>query len=163
MKVLLLEDVEHVGKAGEVVEVSDEVARNTLFEKGLAAAATGDRERAAKTADERRGPAQGANPQGTPEEELSNLQRIVELVDRKTVHIQAPVSPQGEFEGAVTAEDIAAEIERALSTKLPAGAVHLQNPLFDFGETKLTLEFPHGLEAEVTVVVEAATSTTKRA
>ena len=36
MKVILLSDVKNVGKANEVVNVSDGYARNFLFKKGLA-------------------------------------------------------------------------------------------------------------------------------
>ena len=40
MKVILKEDVRKVGKAGEVVEVSEGYGRNFLLPKGLAAEAT---------------------------------------------------------------------------------------------------------------------------
>ncbi|MCZ6649332.1 MAG: 50S ribosomal protein L9 [Acidobacteria bacterium] len=40
MKVVLREDLEHVGLTGEVVEVAGGYARNYLVPKGLAVAAT---------------------------------------------------------------------------------------------------------------------------
>ena len=40
MKIILLEDVERVGKAGDVTQVKDGFARNFLIPKGLAEAAT---------------------------------------------------------------------------------------------------------------------------
>lgn len=150
MKVVLLEDVAGVGRAGEVCEVPAEYAAAFLFPKGMAAAATKDREQIAA---ETRG--------GTvtkSEEELAGFQQTVELVDGKTVLMKAPVGPTGQFGIPVTAADIEKEIETVLGTKLPPGTVRLWEPFREPGEQKLTLEFPHGLEAEITVVVEGVST-----
>ena len=40
MEIILREDVQHLGKAGEVVKVKDGYARNYLLPKGLAYPAT---------------------------------------------------------------------------------------------------------------------------
>lgn len=164
MRVVLLEDVERVGKAGEIVEISDDYAKNVLFPKGLAATATDGRGRVEERAADRvtRKPEEESShhrvsPRETPEEEFAHLQHIVELVDRKTIHIKTSLGPTGEIENAVTAADIAREIEKTLSTQIPTDAVRLSDPLTELGEQKLTLEFPHGLEAEVTVIVEGTT------
>lgn len=146
MKVVLLGDVENLGRAGEVVEVADGHARNFLFPKGLAAVATGS-------------PVRKTNEQKTQaakdtEEELAAMQRLAELTDQKTVRLDRPMDREGTLQGAVTARDIAAAIERAVSVSLPADAVRLEAPIHDPGQYTVALEFPHGLEAEVTVVVE---------
>lgn len=146
MKVVLLENVDGVGKAGDVVEVADGYARNALFPKGQAAQATKAREQAAAV--------KAAQAARTAEEELVNLQRIVELVDGKTVSLKVPIGPSGKLHGAVTADSVAKAIEGALSVQLPPGCVRLQKPITEPDSQKLVLEFPHGLEAEVTVVLE---------
>lgn len=146
MKVVLLEDVDDVGRAGEIVEVSDGHARNYLFPEGLAALATPEREtRAAATQ---------AVEKKRAEEELARLQALVDALDQKVVAIRAPVGPTGKLHGAVTATDIRKALEKALERTLPEGVVHLQDPITEPGEQKLSLSFPHGLEAEVTLVVE---------
>ncbi|MDP3685690.1 MAG: 50S ribosomal protein L9 [bacterium] len=145
MKVVLLEDVKDLGHAGEVVEVADGYARNFLFPKALAVVAT---ERRSSEADARQARAARAS-----EEELKATQQLAEVTDQKTVRLERPIGPQGKLHGAVTANEIAAAIESALHISLPAGAVHLQKPIHEPGAYQVALEFPHGLEAEVTVVV----------
>ncbi len=146
MKVILLEAVANVGGAGDIIDVAEGFARNVLFPQGKAAAATAGHVKKAA--------AQKARITQKSEEELAALQRLVELLDQKTVTITVPAGPQG-LHGAVTADDIAATIARSLQVRLPTGSVKLHAPLREPGDTKVTLAFPHGLEAEITVIVEA--------
>lgn len=148
MKVVLLEDVKDLGRAGEVVEVADGHARNFLFPKALAVVATESRIREAE--------ASLARAARASEEELAAMQRLAELADQKTVHLERPIGPQGKLHGAVTANDIAAIIEDALRISLPPNAVRLSEPIHEPGTYQVALEFPHGLEAEVTVMVAEA-------
>lgn len=153
MKVVLLENVDGVGKAGDVVEVADGYARNALFPKGQAAMATEAREQAAAV--------KAAHAAQAAEEELASLQHIVELVDGKIVSLKVPIGPSGKLHGAVTADSVAKAIEGALSVQLPPGSVRLQKPITEPGDQKLVLEFPHRLEAEVTVVFEGVPAPSK--
>jgi large subunit ribosomal protein L9 len=152
MKVLLLEDVENVGTAGAVVEVPNGFARNVLFPHGRAAAATAGRLKEAEAAK--------ARAAQESEEELGRLQALIERLDQKTITLTLPAGPEGKLNGAVTAKDIAGELSKTLGADIPSKAVRLQAPLRDIGEQKVSLEFSHGLEAEVTVVVTASTPTT---
>lgn len=149
MQVILLEDVENVGRAGHIVEVADGYARNVLFPRGQAAAATKARVQEAAASE--------ARAARTSERDLATMQELVQRADRKTVVIRTPAGPQGKLHGAVTAKDIAEEIASALGISLPPGTVRLAEPIREPGEHKVALEFPHGLEAEVTVVLEANT------
>ena len=146
MKVVLLAPVKNLGQAGEVVEVADGYARNFLFPRGLAAVATGSRVRSAE--------ARKAQARQASEKELSMMQRLAELTDQKTIRLERPLGPQKKLHGAVTAKEIAVAIENALHISLPADVVRLPMPIHEPGQQTVALEFPHGLEAEVTVVVE---------
>jgi len=147
MRVILLEDVESVGSAGDIVEVASGFARKVLFPQGKAAAATSGRVAETQKASKRK--------QRKAEEELAALQRVVETVDHKTVAHRTEVGPQGKLHGAVTADDIARTIAQSFSVPLPNGSVRLAEPIHEPGTYHVTLEFPHNLEAEVTVIVEA--------
>lgn len=149
MRVILLEDVKNVGRAGHIVVVADGYARNVLFPRGQAAAATAARVQEAAASEARAARAS--------ERDLAAMQELVQRIDRKTISVHLPSGPQGKPHGAVTAGDIAKEIASALGTSLPPGTVRLAEPIRELGEHKVALEFPHGLEAEVTVIVEANT------
>lgn len=152
MKVLLLEDVENVGTAGAVVEVADGFARNVLFPHGRAAAATAGRVQEAEAAK--------ALATQKSEEELERLQKLIERLDQYTVTLTLSAGPLGKLHGAVTAKDIARELSKHAGADIPSSAVRLLAPVREPGEQKVSLEFSHGLEAEVTVVVTGAAPTT---
>lgn len=144
---ILLENVEGIGKAGDVVKVSDGHARNYLFPNGLAAQATESRVLAAEK--------QRAAAASQTRVALEDVQRQVAILDGKTVAITRKAGPEGMLFGAVTARDIAEEIERGLKISLPKGVIRLKEPLKHVGEKPVHLEFPHGLEADIIVIVEA--------
>lgn len=147
MKVILLSRVEHVGDAGDVVNVSDGYARNFLFPNGLAAQASAARvEQAEKQKEEKRTVERLA---------LEDAQKQVNLLDGKTLLMRRPAGPEGTLFGAVTAKDITEEVHRVLGVELPKGIVRLKEPLKHVGEKPVHLEFPHGLEADMIVVIEA--------
>lgn len=157
MKVILLTVVEHVGNAGDVVDVADGYARNFLFPKGLAAQATADRiEHAAK---------KKAAEDAAARMALEEVQQHVNVLDGKTLLLKRPAGPEGVLFGAVTNRDITEEIHRALKIELPKGVVKLKEPIKHVGEKPVHLEFPHGLEADMTVIIEREsdeTSDTKK-
>lgn len=146
MKVILLEDVENVGKAGDVVDVSDGYARNSLFPRGVAAQATDSRVR---EAEQRKAKAEELQVMA-----LEEAQRHIEILDGKTILLRVNAGPEGTLFGAVTAKDITEEIQRSLGVALPKGIVRLKEPIKLIGEKPVHLEFPHGLEADMTVIVE---------
>lgn len=150
MKVLLLENVEDLGAAGDVVDVAEGYARNRLFPSGLAAQATEQRVREAA---ERR-----ADREAQSRMTFEETQRHVVALDGKTIPLTMTAGPEGKLFGAVTARRVSEEIERALSITLPKGAVKLVSPITQVGETPVRIEFPHGLEADIIVVVTAEKS-----
>lgn len=146
MKVLLLARVESLGEAGDVIDVADNVARDVLFPKELAVVATGN---------------QSANVSAArvSEEELAAVQNLADLTDQKTVRVAHPANPDGSLQKPVTAKDVAAAIEQSIGISLPVGAVHLSKPIEEPGQYTVPLEFPHGLESEVKLIVEGKEST----
>lgn len=146
MKVVLLSRVANLGEAGDIVDVVEGYARNYLFPNGIAAQATSGRAKAVSAAK--------ALARKASEEELGKMQALADTVDGTSVTLRVPLGPQGKLHGAVSADDISAEIRRALGVQLPKGAIVLKTPIQETGEQKLTLELPHGLEATVMVTVE---------
>lgn len=146
MKVVLLEEVKSVGSAGEVVDVSDGYARNYLFPNGLAAQATEGR---VKEAEDKK-----AKKLEQEQMALEEVQSQVDLIDGKTLVMKLEVGPEGKPFGAITAKELSDEIDKNFGIKLPKGVVRLKEPVKQVGESPVHLEFPHGLEADLILVVE---------
>ncbi len=147
MKVILLGKVQGTGEAGDIVEVADGYARNFLFPQGLAAQASAGRVKEAEARKKKK------------EEEvqlaLEEAQKHVNDLDGKTIPIRKEAGPEGKLFGSIAAKDITDEIEKAVGIKLPKGVVKLKETIRTVGEYPVHLNFPHGLEADMIVVVEA--------
>ncbi|TSC63766.1 MAG: large subunit ribosomal protein L9 [Parcubacteria group bacterium Gr01-1014_106] len=141
MKVLLLGRVEGLGEAGDIVDADDAFVRDVLFPQELAVVATGSQ--SAQT-----------SPSAIPEEELAAAQRVADLTDQKTVRIERPVNAERNLEKPLTARDLQSAIEQEIGASLPADAVRLPHPITEPGQYTVSLEFPHGLEAEIKLIVE---------
>nr|HPK07951.1 50S ribosomal protein L9 [Aminivibrio sp.] len=99
MKVILKQDVNKIGAAGELIETSDGYARNFLFPKGLAEEATPERLKEWKDR-------QAAKKK--KDEKLKN--EALELQKRlsgKVVRVRASTGEKGKLFGSVTAAAVA--------------------------------------------------------
>ena len=145
MEIILLENIDHVGRFGERVTVKPGYARNYLLPQGKATAATPDNiarfearraELAAKAAD------------------LVEQARILAgQIQGQTVTIHANTGPEGKLFGSVGAVDIAdALAEREITVE--RGAIRLPDgPIRVAGEYAVEVHLHADIDAELTVVV----------
>ena len=76
MKVILLKDVKSVGKAGDIVEVSDGYAKNFIFKKKLGTPADPKNMNDLKL--------KKANEEKVAAENLENAKEFAKLIEKKT-------------------------------------------------------------------------------
>jgi large subunit ribosomal protein L9 len=144
MNVILREDIEHVGRAGEIVTVKDGYARNFLIPRGLAVAATTGNQRQVAAERERRAARHAADR--TSAEGLAQQLGDVSL----TFTMKA-----GEGEklfGSITAADIAAKLIE-LGHEIDKRRVELAEPIKLVGIYKVPVRLDAGVHAEVRVWV----------
>jgi large subunit ribosomal protein L9 len=148
MKVILLKDVKSIGKMGDVKEVSNGYARNFLFPGKLAEAATPDLIKKSQ--------AQKADIVKKAEADLEKTEQLASELDDFVIKITAKANAEGKLFGSVKPEMIK---EALLKEKLNVGSIPTDKisteAIKDLGEHKVIINLPHGLEAEVVVVVEA--------
>lgn len=147
MKVLLLQEVRKLGKAGEIVEVSDGYARNFIFPKKLGVEATKavlndwkikkDAEAARKAKEEAEAKATAAALSG------------------KTITIKTKAGENGRLFGKVTAQDAAGAVEKQLGLKLDKKKIIVPDDIKSVGEYKISLRLMASAIAEINVKVEA--------
>lgn len=144
MKVILLQDIESLGKKNDVKEVADGHARNFLFPKKLAEVAS---EAALKQLEVRR-----KEEEKKAEADLADTEMLVSQLDGQEVEISAKADEGGKLYGSITA----AKIAKALKDKgfeVKPKQVKLTEPIKEAGESEINLEFPHGLEAKIKLIV----------
>ena len=110
MKVILTEDVKGKGKAGDIVNVSDGYARNFLFPKKLAKQANAQNLNAATIAH--------AAEKHRKDVEKQDARELADRSSGMTLVIPAKHGENGKLFGAITAKEIAAEMEKKLGVMI---------------------------------------------
>src|SRR5213592_3121724 len=102
MEVILRQDIDKVGLRGEVVNVARGYARNFLFPRGLADAATPARVAELQKVDERRARHEAKTFEGA--------QAVAERLGKVELRFDVKAGPTGSLFGSVTPTDIADEL-----------------------------------------------------
>lgn len=146
MKVILIRDVEDIGKAGEVVNVSDGYARNYLFPRKLAIPATEENLRAIEK--------QKSMLKSKEEKERKKYEEIANKLEKVEVVIPKKAGQEGKLFGSVTNKDI----EEALKAKgidISRKYIILEEPIKSIGRYMVKVKLPYGIERTIAVTVEA--------
>jgi large subunit ribosomal protein L9 len=146
MKVVLKQNVESLGKAGDLVKVADGYARNFLIPKGLAAEANS---RNLKTFEheKQRILLQAEKIQKQAEETALRLSAVTCTIARR-------VGEQQKLFGSVGAKDIE-EALVAQGIDVDKKSVLLDEPIKTLGEFPVRIRLSAGVTGEIKVVVVA--------
>ncbi len=144
MELILLKDVEAVGRKGQVVRVRDGYARNFLFPQTLAVEVT---KQNLKFVEEQKARAatRHAKEKATAEKAASKLGEL-------KVTIEARAGEQGKLFGSVTTEDIATALQ-AQGHKFVKKQISLKDPIRTLGSFPVTVELYPEVKASLTVEV----------
>ena len=146
MKVILREDVENLGKAGDVVKVADGYGRNYLIPKRLAVQADVRNLRTLEH-DRRVIEARAKRNRRTAEETGSRLSTL-------SLTIPAKAGEEGKLFGAVTARDIAEALGKA-GVVVDRRTVLLLEPIKQTGEYRVKVKVGTDVVPEISVAVVA--------
>lgn len=144
MQVILLQDVKGVGNADQIKDVSEGYARNFLFPKHLAIQVSNKvlHELAAKKI------------RLAKEEEsvLHEQQDLAEKIDTIGLYLKEKASEAGVLYAAVGPQRISQELYKK---GIKINKNQIENKMIkEAGEHRFKVKLPHGLEAELSVVVE---------
>jgi large subunit ribosomal protein L9 len=149
MKLILREDVEHLGKGGELVEVKPGYGRNYLLPRGLAVAAN---PKNVRELDHQRKIA---------EAKATKLKASAEAVSKRLadtpVTLKRKVGEQDKLYGSVTALDIV-EALAARGLNLDRRTIDLTEPLKTVGDFEVPVKLHREVIGKAKVKVEAETS-----
>ncbi len=153
MKVILLQDVRNLGKAGEVADVAEGYARNFLFPRGLAAEATEGNMKNLKIKKDAEA--------GRAHRMLTQAQKAARILDGKTLTISAPAGKGTKLFGSVTAKDIAEKIAADLGVSVDKRKVELEEPIKSLGTYKVTIRLHPEVTAKMNVDIQAERGDTR--
>src|SRR5438477_4998339 len=142
MEIILREDVQHVGKVGEVVKVKDGYARNYLLPKGLAYPATEANKKKIAYEGERIAK-QRASEKSAAETEATRLADV-----RLTFAVK--VGEEEKLYGSVTASDIQRKPEE-LGIHVDKRKIDLPEPIRELGEFQVGIKIHPEVRPEVRV------------
>jgi len=148
MKVILLSDVQALGKKGQVVEVAEGFARNFLLPRSLVAAASkgavavlAEQERAKKKRDD---------------VALAETKKLAELLESKPVSVSAKCGGNGKLFGTITNAQIAEAIGDVFAVDVDRHKIELKATIKALGSYPVEIKLGKNVVAKTTVTVVAA-------
>ena len=141
MQVILTQDVDHLGKAGELVSVKSGYGRNYLLPRGLAVTAT------VKNKNQLEHDRAVIERRITKERE--SAQGLAERLNGMTLQFERLIGEDEKMFGSVTGRDIAEQLKRA-GVELDHRRIELDAPVKALGK----YEVPVRLQASITATLK---------
>lgn len=144
-KFLLIEDVEALGRSGDIVSVKPGYARNYLLPQGFAVIADKNALRMqAKLQEERLQKAA---------EDKKDSEALAARLEGLTISKVVKVDHDGHMYGSVTATDIAHLLKDEHGIEIEKRAVQLKHPVKEVGVFTVQLKLKEGISSSITLKV----------
>jgi len=148
MEIVLKEDVENLGEAGDVVDVADGYARNYLFPKQLAMKATDQKIKEIERQKEKE--------RKKEEERRENAEEIAENLQQEEFSFSVKAGEKGKLFGSITSNDIVEQIQKKGYEDIESNDVVLDENIKSLGVHKVNVNIYDDVSATIDVeVVEA--------
>jgi large subunit ribosomal protein L9 len=155
MQLVLVEDVPHLGKQGQVVEVRPGYGRNFLLPNGLAIIPSGHNLRLLER--------HKIRVQQAREARMADLKVLAEQIQRTSITIEANANEEGHLYGSVGPAEISKAL-RGRNLMVDADMVKLDAPIKEAGaiyEVRLALGYDIESKVQVVVLKQQDTATKK--
>ncbi len=144
MRVILLQDIDNLGKKYEIKEVKDGYARNFLIPKGLVKLATKEAMSWLET--------QKETETKKEEKELKKVQEFASTMEGLEVVIPVKIGEEGQLFESIDAQKISEKLKE-LGFKIKKSQINLAEPFKELGEFPVKIKFEHNLEVEIRIIV----------
>ncbi|MBI2856680.1 MAG: 50S ribosomal protein L9 [Chloroflexi bacterium] len=146
MKVVLLQDVEKLGRTGDVKNVADGYGKNYLLPRGLAVVATPG---AVKTVGVQKTAA--AVRQARTAAEMAELAASLE---GKQVEVTVKAGAKDRIYGSVTSADVARALNKLTGLNIEKKRIEMEKPVHELGTFKAMVKLSPEHSATISVVVK---------
>jgi large subunit ribosomal protein L9 len=148
VRLILLSDVQSLGKRGDIVDVADGYARNFLLPRKLA----GEADKGALA----RLDAQQKAQERRRRQELSEARALASRLESAKLAVRAKAGGNGKLFGAVTNADVAAAISNALSIDIDRHKIELRSQIKAVGSYPVEIKLHKNVVAKANVEVVPA-------
>ena len=147
MRVVFLDNVEGVARAGEIKTVADGYARNFLLPRQLAAAAS------TATVQQAESRARGIAREEEKKDEAAR--EVATKLTAAPIVFEARAGEQGRLFGSITASDIAERLSPLAGSELDHRQITLEAPIKEVGSFTVPVHLTRNVSVDVIVEVQA--------
>ncbi len=140
MKVIFLEDVPNVAKAGDIKEVADGYGRNYLLPKKLALVSKPGVETQVKAQIEARA-------------ETEKMKKLAAELDGKEITFQVKMGAKDRMHGSITSANIANELKSVTGQEVDKRKIELPESIKQLGSYDITIKLAKDIEPKIKVNV----------
>lgn len=144
MKIILKEEVDNLGLAGDIVDVADGYGRNYLIPRGMAILATPGAEKEAQALLRARKAREAAT--------LDDAQAMKDTLESRTLRIEKRVDEGGNLYGSVSRSDVH-DVLRERGHDIPEKRIDFGKPIKEIGEYEVEVRVHPQVTATVTFEV----------
>lgn len=140
MRVIFLEDVKNVAKAGDSKEVADGYARNYLFPKNLALLSKPGTVAVVKKQIEARA-------------ETEKMKKVAADIDGKEITFKVKVGAKDRMHGSITAANISNELKDLTEQDVDKRKIELPESIKQLGSYDIAIKLAKGIEPKIKVTL----------
>ena len=140
MKVIFLEDVKNVAKAGDTKEVADGYARNYLLPKKLALLS-------------KPGAVAEVKAQIEARAETEKMKKMAAEIDGKEITFKVKMGVKDRMHGSITAANISTELKDVTGQDVDKRKIELTDPIKQLGTYDIVIKLAKGIEPKIKVNV----------
>lgn len=146
MKIILTQDFDELGFAGDIVRVSDGYARNFLIPKDIALEASKENLKFMET--------QKKKIEVKRLRAKEDAEKISEKIKDTIITIKQKVGEEGKLYGSVTTMDIATELEKQ-GIDIDRRKITLDKPIKNLGDYNIPIKLYPKVTSSIKLIVEA--------
>jgi large subunit ribosomal protein L9 len=140
MKVVFLEDVKNVAKAGDIKEVADGYARNYLLPKNLALLS-------------KPGAAAAVKEQIAARTETEKMKKLASEIEGKEIIFQVKIGAKDRMHGSITAANISTELKTITEYEVDKRKIELPETIKQLGSYDIAIKLAKGIEPKIKVTL----------
>ena len=144
MKVILIQDVDNLGKIGDSVNVKNGYARNFLIPNKLALFANDQNMKSIESMLKQQ--------ELKNAKERSNLESLSKVLDKVTLKFELKAGEEGKLFGSVTSQMISDELAKQ-DLNVDKKEIVLDEPIKELGKHKVSIDLGENLSASIQIKV----------